>query len=278
MLSVATQQVLGDAAAVTLGGAHGAGGRRRRGRRAGGRVLHPARVEPVGARRGRRRVDLDAAHRHRHRPGAGPAAVRDGRRRARPRSPHRGPLHARSGHRARGRSTPTTSACLRPARRPAGRGGADHPADHHRRGAARRRVPRRSSGISTSPGWRMAKPLRPRLPIWVAALRTPLVRVAGELADGLVGHPSWSIDWAMRADQRAVRRRASRAPAGRATTSRSTCGTSSPRTPTSPNRCRTPSATSPCTARSPSTSRTSPPTASAPRPVGAGRGGRRRRA
>ena len=43
----------------------------------------------------------------------------------------------------------------------------------------------------------LAKPLRPRLPIWVAALRTPLVRVAGELADGLVGHPSWSVDWAM---------------------------------------------------------------------------------
>jgi probable F420-dependent oxidoreductase len=43
----------------------------------------------------------------------------------------------------------------------------------------------------------IAAPLRPRLPIWVAALRTPLVRVAGELADGLVGHPSWSIDWAL---------------------------------------------------------------------------------
>ena len=43
----------------------------------------------------------------------------------------------------------------------------------------------------------LAKPFRPRLPIWVAALRTPLVRVAGELADGLVGHPSWSVDWAL---------------------------------------------------------------------------------
>ena len=30
----------------------------------------------------------------------------------------------------------------------------------------------------------LAKPFRARLPIWVAALRTPLVRVAGELADG----------------------------------------------------------------------------------------------
>lgn len=43
----------------------------------------------------------------------------------------------------------------------------------------------------------VARPLRPAIPIWVAALRTPLVRVAGELGDGLVGHPSWSIDWAL---------------------------------------------------------------------------------
>ncbi len=44
----------------------------------------------------------------------------------------------------------------------------------------------------------LAAPLRPQLPVWVAALRTPLVRVAGEVADGLIGHPSWSIDWALR--------------------------------------------------------------------------------
>jgi alkanesulfonate monooxygenase SsuD/methylene tetrahydromethanopterin reductase-like flavin-dependent oxidoreductase (luciferase family) len=43
----------------------------------------------------------------------------------------------------------------------------------------------------------LAVPLRPHLPIWVAALRTPLVRVAGSLADGLIGHPSWSIRWAV---------------------------------------------------------------------------------
>ncbi len=41
------------------------------------------------------------------------------------------------------------------------------------------------------------RPLRPSLPIWVAALRTPLVKVAGELADGLIGHPSWSARWAI---------------------------------------------------------------------------------
>ena len=41
------------------------------------------------------------------------------------------------------------------------------------------------------------RPLRPDMPVWVAALRTPLVRVAGELADGLIGHPSWSVSWAI---------------------------------------------------------------------------------
>jgi probable F420-dependent oxidoreductase len=43
----------------------------------------------------------------------------------------------------------------------------------------------------------LAPALRPDLPVWVAALRTPLVKVAGELADGLVGHPSWSARWAL---------------------------------------------------------------------------------
>jgi alkanesulfonate monooxygenase SsuD/methylene tetrahydromethanopterin reductase-like flavin-dependent oxidoreductase (luciferase family) len=42
----------------------------------------------------------------------------------------------------------------------------------------------------------LAKPLRPNLPVWVAALREPLVRVAGTHADGLIGHPSWSLRWA----------------------------------------------------------------------------------
>jgi alkanesulfonate monooxygenase SsuD/methylene tetrahydromethanopterin reductase-like flavin-dependent oxidoreductase (luciferase family) len=42
-----------------------------------------------------------------------------------------------------------------------------------------------------------ARPLRADLPVWVAALRTPLVRVAGAVADGLIGHPSWSATWAL---------------------------------------------------------------------------------
>lgn len=41
----------------------------------------------------------------------------------------------------------------------------------------------------------MKTPLRPNLPVWVAALRTPLVRMAGLQADGLIGHPSWSLPW-----------------------------------------------------------------------------------
>lgn len=42
----------------------------------------------------------------------------------------------------------------------------------------------------------LAEPVRTDLPIWVAALRTPLVRLAAEIADGVVGHPIWSIEWA----------------------------------------------------------------------------------
>ena len=44
----------------------------------------------------------------------------------------------------------------------------------------------------------LRRPYRSDLPVWVAALRTPLVRVAGRLADGLVGHPSWSLAWAQK--------------------------------------------------------------------------------
>lgn len=40
-----------------------------------------------------------------------------------------------------------------------------------------------------------APPHRERVPIWVAALREKLVRLAAELADGVIGHPMWSVDW-----------------------------------------------------------------------------------
>ena len=41
-------------------------------------------------------------------------------------------------------------------------------------------------------------PVRVRIPIWTAALRERAVRAAGELSDGLIGHPMWSTDWAER--------------------------------------------------------------------------------
>jgi probable F420-dependent oxidoreductase len=40
-------------------------------------------------------------------------------------------------------------------------------------------------------------PVREEIPIWLAALRSPAVRLAAEIGDGLMGHPIWSIDWAI---------------------------------------------------------------------------------
>lgn len=42
----------------------------------------------------------------------------------------------------------------------------------------------------------LGAPLRTDIPIWIACLRTPLIRLAAEIADGVIGHPVWSIDWA----------------------------------------------------------------------------------
>jgi len=42
----------------------------------------------------------------------------------------------------------------------------------------------------------LGAPARTDLPIWIACLRTPLIRLAAEIADGVIGHPIWSIDWA----------------------------------------------------------------------------------
>jgi len=41
-------------------------------------------------------------------------------------------------------------------------------------------------------------PLREEIPIWIAGLRGPLVRLAAEVADGVMGHGIWSVDWAVR--------------------------------------------------------------------------------
>jgi probable F420-dependent oxidoreductase len=40
-------------------------------------------------------------------------------------------------------------------------------------------------------------PVREEIPIWIAALRGPAVRLAAEVADGVMGHPIWSVDWAV---------------------------------------------------------------------------------
>jgi alkanesulfonate monooxygenase SsuD/methylene tetrahydromethanopterin reductase-like flavin-dependent oxidoreductase (luciferase family) len=42
----------------------------------------------------------------------------------------------------------------------------------------------------------LGAPVRTDLPIWIAALRTPLIRLGAEIADGIIGHPIWSIEWA----------------------------------------------------------------------------------
>jgi alkanesulfonate monooxygenase SsuD/methylene tetrahydromethanopterin reductase-like flavin-dependent oxidoreductase (luciferase family) len=42
----------------------------------------------------------------------------------------------------------------------------------------------------------LGPPLRTDVPIWIACLRTPLIRLAAEIADGVIGHPIWSIEWA----------------------------------------------------------------------------------
>jgi probable F420-dependent oxidoreductase len=39
-------------------------------------------------------------------------------------------------------------------------------------------------------------PLRTDIPVWIAALRAPMVRLAAEIGDGVIGHPIWSIEWA----------------------------------------------------------------------------------
>jgi alkanesulfonate monooxygenase SsuD/methylene tetrahydromethanopterin reductase-like flavin-dependent oxidoreductase (luciferase family) len=44
-------------------------------------------------------------------------------------------------------------------------------------------------------------PLRAEIPIWIAANQMGLVRLAGEMADGLTSHPIWSVDWALRRGQ-----------------------------------------------------------------------------
>jgi len=39
------------------------------------------------------------------------------------------------------------------------------------------------------------EPVRTRIPIWIAALRGPLISLGAEIADGVIGHYIWSVDW-----------------------------------------------------------------------------------
>lgn len=41
----------------------------------------------------------------------------------------------------------------------------------------------------------MAPPVRERIPIWIAALRGPLISLGAEIGDGVIGHYIWSVDW-----------------------------------------------------------------------------------
>jgi alkanesulfonate monooxygenase SsuD/methylene tetrahydromethanopterin reductase-like flavin-dependent oxidoreductase (luciferase family) len=47
-------------------------------------------------------------------------------------------------------------------------------------------------------------PLRTEIPIWIAATQLGLVRLAGEVAEGLMSHPIWSVDWALREGEQAL--------------------------------------------------------------------------
>lgn len=50
-----------------------------------------------------------------------------------------------------------------------------------------------------------------RVPIWIAALRERLCELAGEVADGLIGHPVWSSEWTFEHALAAMERGAARA-------------------------------------------------------------------
>lgn len=53
-------------------------------------------------------------------------------------------------------------------------------------------------------------PFRERVPVWIAALREKMCELAGEVADGLMGHPVWSVEWALGRAQEALAKGAAR--------------------------------------------------------------------
>jgi alkanesulfonate monooxygenase SsuD/methylene tetrahydromethanopterin reductase-like flavin-dependent oxidoreductase (luciferase family) len=56
-----------------------------------------------------------------------------------------------------------------------------------------------------------APPVREQIPIWIAALRRTMVQLAAEIGDGLIGHPMWSIEWALERMQPEFKERLARA-------------------------------------------------------------------
>jgi probable F420-dependent oxidoreductase len=60
-------------------------------------------------------------------------------------------------------------------------------------------------------GTRLPRPVRPSVPIWLAPLRSPMVELSAEVADGLLGHPVWSPRWIKGEVQDAVHRGLERA-------------------------------------------------------------------
>jgi probable F420-dependent oxidoreductase len=49
--------------------------------------------------------------------------------------------------------------------------------------------------VHMAPGIEMSPPLRARLPIWIAGVNPAMIRTAGRLADGLIGHPMFTTDY-----------------------------------------------------------------------------------
>jgi alkanesulfonate monooxygenase SsuD/methylene tetrahydromethanopterin reductase-like flavin-dependent oxidoreductase (luciferase family) len=41
----------------------------------------------------------------------------------------------------------------------------------------------------------LASPLRPEIPIWLGVTQLNNIRLAGEIADGLIGHPIWTVEY-----------------------------------------------------------------------------------
>jgi probable F420-dependent oxidoreductase len=49
-----------------------------------------------------------------------------------------------------------------------------------------------------------ASPYRERIPVWIAALRPRMCELAGEVADGLIGHGVWSVEWSLGQAQKSL--------------------------------------------------------------------------